>query len=550
MSSLHRITLLLVLCFAATSVFAADAVIKPLPSVDTSKLLAEDAKQLNALRADFDKKKVGLVDESLAEAYALMGAAYSRNGFVDNAVIAFYDASHLAPNDARWFYLQGVLAEQQKKTADAHVYYELAFVIDRVYFPIRFRLATAKIQEGNLEAAKLLMADYVSKQTDQAAPYSLLGEIALTQKKYGEAVDALKKSLALDPGANKLYGLLADAYIGLGDKAAADQARAKAGKQPIHMADPLVAGITPGGNATAEYLLARPVDPKSANDPVNLAMMYYSNHQYAQARPKLDEALKAYPNNPVLLGLYARIEAESGNLPKAKQRLQVAQAADAKSPAVLLSQGVIAEIGGDENAAADAYGKAVAADPNLGEARTLLGNSLMRRGQFVPAAEQYRALTTSKALDPNAYAHLVAAEVSAGHCADAFKDIDQASKAFPKDAFVAQIYVRVVSTCAAVRSPNIAKAQEIAQQLYNQSASVANGETLGLVMAAQGKFQEAADYQSGALFAAIRDKNKTTIALLNEFLEAYRAKKMPETPWPANHAYFKPQRLAATASQG
>jgi len=550
MSSLHRITLLFVLCLATTSAFAADAVIKPLPSVDTSKLSAEDAKQLNALRADFDKKRIGLVDESLAEAYALMGAAYSRNGFVDAAVIAFYDASHLAPSDARWFYLQGVLAEQQKKTADAHVYYELAFVIDQVYFPIRFRVATAKIQEGNLEAAKLLMTDYVSKQNDQAAPYSLLGEIALTQKQYGEAVDALKKSLALDPGANKLYGLLADAYAGLGDKAAADLARAKAGKQPIHMADPLVAGISPGGNATAEYLLARPVDPKSANDPVNLAMMYYSNHQYAQARPKLDEALKAYPNNPALLGLYARIEAESGNMPKAKQRLSTAQAADAKSPAVLLSQGVIAEIGGDENAAADAYGKAVATDPNLGEARTLLGNSLMRRGQFVPAAEQYRALTNSKALDPNAYAHLVAAEVSAGHCADAFKDVDQAGKAFPKDAFLAQIYVRIVSTCAAVRAANIAKAQEIAQQLYNQSASVANGETLGLVMAAQGKFQEAVDYQSGALFAAIRDKNKTTIALLNEFLEAYRAKKMPETPWPANHAYFKPPRLAATVSQG
>lgn len=548
MLSIYRIILLLALCFSVLSTANAEALIKPLPQADMSKLSVEEAKQLSNLRVEFEKKKVGLVDQPLAEAYALLGAAYARNGFVDIAAIAFYDAAQLAPEDARWIYLQGVLAESKKQITEAHAYYEQAFKRDAVYFPIRFRVATAKIQQGDLDAAKSLMAEYVSKHPDQAAPYSLLAEIALTQKHYAEAVDALKKAQALDPAANKLNALLADAYAGLGDKSTAEQARAKAGKQPIHMADPLVAGITPGANPNAELLLSQPVNPNIANDAVNQAMTFYSNHQYVHARAKLNEALKTYPNNPALLSLYARIEAESGNLAQAKQRLLTAQAADAKSPAVLLSQGVIAEMGGDENAAADAYGKALAADARLGEAHTLLGNILMRRGQYVQAAEQYRALTSAKTLDPSAYAHLIAAEVSAGHCAEAYKDIDQAARTFPKDAVLAQIFVRVVSTCTTVRQQNLAKAQEIAQQLYNQSASVANGEALGLVMAAQGKFQDAIDYQSAALFAAIRDKNKATVALLNAFLEAYRAKKMPESPWPSNHPYFKPPRLAAIAS--
>lgn len=550
MSSIHRITLLFALCLAVTSLASAEALVKTLPQADTNKLPAEEAKQLLGMRAEFDKKKVDLVAQPLAEAYALMGSAYARSGFVDIAAIAFYDAAQLAPEDARWAYLQGVIAESKKQSAEARAYYEQAFKLDAEYFPIRYRVATAKIQQGDLDAAKKLMTDYVVKHTDQPVPYSLLAEIALTQKHYGEAIDALKKAQLLDPAADKLNTLLADAYAGLGDKAAADEARAKAGRQAIHMGDPLVAGITPGGDANADLLRAKIVDPNVGNDPVNQALMFYSNHQYDSARSALDEALKTHANDPVLLSLYARIDAESGDLGKARQHLQLALNTDAKNPVVLLAQGVIAEIGGDENAAADAYTKAVTADVNLAEAHVLLGNIEMRRGKFAQAAEQYRPATGREIPDSAAYARMVAAQVLAGHCAEAFREISAARATYPKDGHLAQIFVRLASTCAAVRQANIDTAAGIAQKLYAQSPTAENSEAIGLVMAAQGKFEDAAQYQTQAVFEAVRDQNKAAATLRNEFLKDYRAKKMPEKPWSSEHPYFKPARLAALLNMG
>lgn len=550
MPIIHRIPLLFVLSFVISCGALAQALVKPLPQADTSKLPAETINQLTDLRVQFEKQKINLVGQTLAEAYAVVGAGYARAGLIDVAVVAFYDAAQLSPTEGRWVYLQGVLADSKKQAIEARSYYEQAFKLDSDYFPIRFRLATAKIQQGDLEAARRLMSEFVTTHQNLAAPYSLLGEIALSQKRYADAIDALKKAQALEPAANKLNALLADAYTGLGDKTAAQQARADAGEQPIHMGDPLVAGITPGGNSGDELVRAKMVDPNVGNDPVNQAMMYYSNHQYDSARKALDQVLKTKGSDVRLLSLYARIDAESGDLPKAKQRLQIAMNIDAKNSVVLLTQGVIAEIGGDENAAADAYAKALIADVDLTEAHHLLGNIFMRRGKYAQAAEQYRPSANHDRPDAEANARLAAAEILAGNCANAFNDISVARVKFPQNGLLAQIYVRVTSTCDAVRGDNIAQAIDIAKKLYVLSPTADNSEAIALVMAAQGKFEDAMQFQTQASFEAVREHDKTTATLLNEFLKDYRAKKMPERAWPSDHPYFKPPRLTPLLNLG
>src|SRR6185369_1181981 len=113
----------------------AEALVKPLPTPDTSKLTPDVAKQLTQARAEFDKEKVNLESDTLAVAYAQMGALYFRAGLLDIADIAFYDATQLAPNDARWIYLRGVLARAQKRKADARANFEAALPLDQDYLP-------------------------------------------------------------------------------------------------------------------------------------------------------------------------------------------------------------------------------------------------------------------------------------------------------------------------------------------------------------------------------------------------------------------------------
>ena len=89
MNNLPKLCCLLMLAGVATA--HAEALVKPLPNPDLSKLPADVAKQLKDARAEFDKDKVNMEAEVLGAGYAQLGALYFRAGLLDVADLAFYD---------------------------------------------------------------------------------------------------------------------------------------------------------------------------------------------------------------------------------------------------------------------------------------------------------------------------------------------------------------------------------------------------------------------------------------------------------------------------
>ena len=118
-------------------VAAADALLKPLPTPDLSKLPPVTAQHLAADRAEFDKARSGWVGPPLAQAYADIGVEYAQAGLKDVAAVAFYNASQSNPQDGRWFYLRGLLARDLKQNAEARANFEAALALDKIYLPIR-----------------------------------------------------------------------------------------------------------------------------------------------------------------------------------------------------------------------------------------------------------------------------------------------------------------------------------------------------------------------------------------------------------------------------
>src|SRR5690606_5140132 len=96
---------------------------------------------------------------------------------------------------------------------------------------------------GDFDGARKLLSDYVARHTDQAVPYAMLGEIALKQKRYAEAIEQTQRALAIEPKANALYATLAEAQAGAGNAQAAAEARAKAGNVAPLLVDPLGDGL-------------------------------------------------------------------------------------------------------------------------------------------------------------------------------------------------------------------------------------------------------------------------------------------------------------------
>ncbi|HEX6832322.1 MAG TPA: tetratricopeptide repeat protein [Rudaea sp.] len=529
--------------FLSVVAFAAhgEAVLRPLPKPDTSKLPSNVAEQLNEAAAEFEKVKLQLLGKDLAEAYAVMGAAYAAAGLNDVADIAFYDASQLAPTDGRWPYVRGVLARQAKRNTDARNAFESALALDKNYLPIRYRLADTLIDLNDLDGARKVLETAAQERPEAAPPRAMLGQLALRQKRYADAIEQLNAALKLEPQANELYKYLAEAYTAQGNTQAAQQASAKAGTTPPAVADPLIAGIyrnaVPGVGGKVEKTVAPPATLRQASD-------LFAAGRIAAAREAVNQILQKNGDDTDALALGARIEATAGNPFVAQAQIEGALKLKPNDGNVLMSRGVVYEFSGDEAHAIEFYQRAIQADPKQADAQLLLGNAEMRRNRYPQAVERYRQVVAVRPDDATAHAHLAAALVASGKCDEALAQINSALARRSNDGDLLQIFVRLASTCSAAKPEERDMALDYAQTIYKARPDATDCAALALALAAHGKYKEAQQYQAEAIFQAVRAGDKNAAAMYRATQAIYVANKVPDRPWSADDLYFKPPLLA------
>ncbi len=550
----------LAFALAPTLAFAVEALVKPVPVPDLSKLPPEKAEQLKQTRAEFDKLKPTLVGDALAQAHALLGADYARAGFYDAAAVALEDAVALAPNDGRWAYAQGIVARLQKRNADALRHFERALELNKEYLPIRIAVVNARIEQGDLETAHRLLTEFTAANTKEPVPYALLGEIALRQKRYAEAIDATKRALELDPKATKLYQQLADAYAGAGNAKAAADARAKIGDGVPALGDPIGLGLlqeipapatdkpASAGAQTAGAQTSQPSGPSSAAlrslTPDREAAFLLATRQYDLARQKLESGLRSRPNDPELLAIYARVDAADGRLTDAKSRAEAAVAANPNVAMAQLVLGIVLEMSNDDRGAERAYEKAAQLDPKSVEAPLSLGNLLMRMGRYDDAAARYRAVTQIDPAHGEAWSRLMAAQAAAGKCAAAIRDLNGALAKDPRNGILMQLFVRLTSTCPSSSVEEKRMALDYGGKIYQQSDAAPIAEAYALALAANGKWDDAVKTQQAAMFVLVRNGRRNELPGFRDFLQQFQAHKLPSRPWPASSELLRPQRPA------
>lgn len=510
------------------------------PSPDLSKLPADRAAELRSQRESFEKSKSVLIGDPLAETYALLGAAYARNGFYDAADVALGDAVALAPKNGRWLYMRGVLAALRHQDAAAKDAFERALVLDPSYLPIRMAVASSRMAAGDLDGARKVLEPYATRK--QAVPLAVLGDIAMKQKRYADAIAAFKRAAALAPEATRLNAQLADAYAAAGDTKSAAEARAKAGNIAPTLYDPVGQRVL--GNATAQAATAqRAASPK--DQAIDEVLAQIENRQYDAARKTLDTALQKFQNDSMLLTLYGRLEAVTGHLPMAQTRLNMALRADPKNGMAYVWQGFAAEIGNDDAAAENAYKQAIEVAPKFDNARLALATLYMRGKRYDDAIAQYQALLKANPKDGEAWTRLVAANAIASRCADSLKALNEALRGAPNEGFLLQLFVRSASTCPAASAQEKRMALDYGLKLYHATNVPPISEAYALALAANGKWDDAVKTQEGVMFMALRNGGQAALAPYKEFLELFRAHKVPPLPWPAQSVVFNPPRPQA-----
>ncbi|MET0225728.1 MAG: tetratricopeptide repeat protein [Dokdonella sp.] len=551
--------LIVLLIAAAPGTLRADAAVKAVPTPDLSKLAPARADELRKIRTSFEKARDAQSGDALAETYALLGTAYARNGFHEAADIALDDAAALAPHDGRWVYLRGMVAVMQKQDAVAKGYFERALVIDPDYLPIRTAIASQRMAAGNLDGARQVLESYSSQHPEQSVPLAMLGDIALRQKRYADAITQLKRALQLAPDANRLYASLADAYTASGDAKAAAEARAKAGPNAPALYDPVGHGLIGNLDPTQATLTAPAVPaaaaaqaPNTPADPVERAIGETRSlmlaHKYDEARKRLDQALQASPNTVSLIVLYARVEAEAGNLPAAETRAKQALTLDPKDARAYVVLGLAQEMRNDDGGAQRSYEQAVQLQPKNASARIALGVLFVRLNRLDDAIAQFRALTQAGVKSEEAWTRLIAAQFVAGRCREALQEVNSALKKDSNSGYLLQLFVRTASTCPAVGADEKRMALDYGGNLYLSAPVAPVSEAYALALAANGRWDDAVKTQQGTMFVIMRDEGIRGVAPYKAFMQQFQAHKLPDRPWPADADVFNPRRPAPLAA--
>lgn len=533
-----RTPLLLALVLVAAPVLAQSG-LKPLPTPDLSGVPAATATQLRKARADFDRAREIVTGEALAENYGILAGSYARAGFTDVAAVALDDAITLAPRDTRWMYARGVLALAAGQDAEATRLFERAWAISKAYLPLRTALANQKMGTGDLDGARRLLEEYVARDHGQAVPYAMLGDIALKQKRYTDAIRYFDQALKLQPEADRLYADLSTAYAANGDAKAAAAAKAKVGTRAPVLPDPVASRLLPEtGKASAGGTPANP-----SQQAIGTAMLATSAGDYLAARKALDEALRSDPKDATLLAVYARVESTAGRLEAAQVRADAAVRADPSNILAQLALGSVAEMRGNDAAAERAYGDAIRLDPAAVNPRFALGVLLQRLGRSDAAEAQFRAILKIEAANPAAWTQLVALESAAGRCAKALKEINAAMSAAPDHPHLMQLFVRLASTCPGTSKAEQRMALDYAGKLYAAGGSMpAVAEAYALALAANGRWDDAVATQQGAMFSVLRSDGSAALVPYREILEQFQAHKLPTRPWAASDSVYHPRR--------
>jgi tetratricopeptide (TPR) repeat protein len=325
----------------------------PINWPDLSKLEPEVRDHLISIQNRLTEavNKRDTTDAALAESFGEAGRIYHAYSLSLPARECYLNAAMLAPKDFRWPYLLAKIDQQEGRTDDAIRRFQDSGRLNPEYLAVEVNLGNIYLETNLSAKAETSFKQALARAPENPAALYGLGQLALSQRNYAEAVNYFEKALQQVPGANRIHYSLALAYRGAGDLAKAEAHLAQRGTVGVRVNDPLfdrlieliegervhlVRGRTAleaksFADAAGEFrkaIAARPdsvaghlnlgttlvlmndlnaaigefktvlrLDPENANARFNLAIVFSTQNQHREAIEELQALLKPAPND-------------------------------------------------------------------------------------------------------------------------------------------------------------------------------------------------------------------------------------------------------------
>lgn len=306
----------------------------PLPEPDLTGLEDSVAAQLSELRdlagTVVHNNLVPSTDK--IKAWSEMGQVYHAYDFFTAADLCYEQAEAGDPENPDWPYYRAQVARATADLEGAARHFERALELRPEDVAALVFLADVESERGRRSEARVLLERAARLPSAEPVVWARLGELALAEGRYAEAVDLLTAVLEAVPQATRLHHALGMAYRGLEDMESARTHLALRGQVGLAPSDPLMDALAmlqvgervhllrgrsaynagSFAEAAAEFRLAVDALPESVRARVNLSAALAATNDVEGAMRELQQAVALAPDNPTARFNLATLLASAG----------------------------------------------------------------------------------------------------------------------------------------------------------------------------------------------------------------------------------------------
>lgn len=226
----------------AVDLVPARAGLRPVPLPDSDAVEAPVAGQLRAAARAVEEAGEHSQRETLAAAYGSLARLCHAYELFDCAEASYANAGSLESRRSTWPYLLAYLFQQTGRLDDAESQLWLALQLDPARREAAARLADVYLRQNRLRQAR----DQFQELRDVFPAFAAngLGEVALRERRFTDAIQHFRTALERAPQATSLHYSLGMAYRGLGRLEEARAELDRRGPGVIRLGDPEVDNLS------------------------------------------------------------------------------------------------------------------------------------------------------------------------------------------------------------------------------------------------------------------------------------------------------------------
>ena len=235
----------------------AEVELETLPELEVAGSESTVRRQLSIARDEVDRRLAASPrdEQALSDAFGHLAMVYNAYQYLDAAVVAYRNASKLAPPEPRWPYYLAFIHQLRGELPEATSLYERVLELDPEDATTHLRLAEVYLEANQLEAAGEHFTYALAQRPASAAAHYGLGRIAASAERYEDAIRYFEQALAEQPGAQQVHYALALALRQNGDGEGAQRHLEQQGEVEVVIADRRLAEIAALGRGTEFHSL-------------------------------------------------------------------------------------------------------------------------------------------------------------------------------------------------------------------------------------------------------------------------------------------------------